>query len=97
MDADIGVVSCTSEVLRISAGQASIAWVTAGLYAVVRIPVVGAVLVTQSRYKSCDVAADFYVLVNISVSPVPVRAGSLNVFLNIFFSSACLVGYKDPV
>ena len=92
MDADIGVVFCTSEVLRISAGQASKARVTAGLYAVVRIPVVGAVLVTQSRYKSCDVAADFSVLANISV-----KAESLIVFLNIFFSSACLVDCKDPV
>ena len=92
--ADIGVVSCTSEVVGVSAGQASIARVTAGLYAVVRIPVVGAVLVTQSRYQSCDVAADFYVLVKVNIS---VRAGSLNVFSCIIFFSACLVGYKDPV
>ena len=44
VDADLGVVSCAVDVVWVGAGQAAIARLTAGLPAVVRIPVVGAVV-----------------------------------------------------
>ena len=47
MDTDCLVVFCTIEVVGVSAGQAAIARVTAGLCAAVRIPVVGLVVFTD--------------------------------------------------
>ena len=51
VDADLGVVFCTSEVVRVSTGQAAIARVTAGLSAVVRIQVVGASLFSDEGFE----------------------------------------------
>ena len=44
MDADADVVSGAMDVVRVGAGKAAIVWVTAGLPAVVRIPVVSGVV-----------------------------------------------------
>ena len=51
MDADCLVVFCTIEEVRVGAGQAAIAWVTAGLSAVVRIQVVGASLFSDEGFE----------------------------------------------
>ena len=51
VDADLGVVSCTLKELWITAGQAAIARLTAGLSAVVRIPVVSAVVFLDNCFQ----------------------------------------------
>ena len=90
VDADLGVVFCTIEELLVSAGQAAIAWLTAGLSAVVRIPVFGAILFSD---ESFDVFADFCVIRAFVYFPV---AHGLIVNFHIIFFSACLDG-KDTV
>ena len=86
VEADLCVVSCTSEEVRVSAGQAAIARVTAGLSAVVRIPVVGVVVFQDDCFKVLAVSLVIWVSVFYFH-----RADSFIVDLHIFLFSACLV------
>lgn len=60
MDADTDVVSPAGEEVWVSAGPASIAGVTAGIRALVWIPVVGAVIFSD---ESSEVIAVFCVII----------------------------------
>ena len=75
----------------VGAGQAAIARVTAGLPAVVRIPEVGAVISLDESLKILAVVVVFEDIINIS------RADGLIVNSDIFFLSACLIHFEDPV
>ena len=91
MDADLGVASCAGEVVLVGAGQAAIARVTAGLPAVVRIPEVGAVISLDESLKILAVVVVCEDIINFS------RADGLIVNSDIFFLSACLIHFEDPV
>ena len=93
VDADLGVVSCAGEVVWVGAGQASIAWVTAGLAAVVRIPVVGAVFFSDECTEILAVFPVCEVIKNFSRA----RADGLIVNSYILFLGACLIHCEDPV
>ena len=95
MDADADVVSGAVDVVRVGAGKAAIAWVTAGLPAVVRIPVVSGVVISHDVIKSVTVI--FMSWVGIDINTVCSRADSLIVHLNIFFLCAGLIDGEDPV
>ena len=91
MDADIDVVSGAMNVVRVGACSAAIARVTAGLPAVVWIPVVSGVVISHNVIKSATVV--IVINMNILIS----RADSLIVYLNIFLFCADLIDGEDPV
>ena len=92
MDADLGVVYCAGEVVSITAGQASIAWLTAGLSAVVGIPVLGGVMCSHESLQVLAVfCVDRLLIVNFS------RADCVIVHLKVLFLSASLIDGEDPV
>ena len=92
VDADLGVVFCTSEVVRVSTGQAAIARVTAGLCAAVRIPVVGLVVFP-------DECSEVLAVSSVMSSPIVYLPGAdcLIVHLHIFFLSASLIDGENTV
>ena len=80
MDADADVVSGAMYVVRVGAGKAAIARVTAGFPAVVRIPVVSGVVFSNDCTEVLAVSCvSFSCVTNLT------RADSLIVNLNIFF------------
>ena len=83
MYANIGVVFGAMDVVRVAAGRAAIVWVTAGLPAVVRIPVVSGVVIPHDVIKSVTVT--FMSWVGIDPNIICSGADSLIVHLNIFF------------
>ena len=92
MDADVCVISLAFEVVCVSAGQATIARVTARIPAAVRIPVFCAVVYSD---ECLEVLAVFYV---IPISIVDFTgANSVIVNCNIFCFSAGLIDGEDPV
>ena len=91
VDADLGVVFCTFEEVGITAGQAAIARVTAGLSAVVRIPVVGAIVFSDECLEIFTVS---YVIRVFVYFP---RADGLIEFLHIFIFSTSLIDFEDTV
>ena len=92
VDADLGVVSCTSEEVRITAGQAAIARVTAGLPAVVRIPEVSLVVVFSDEcFELFAVSCVIRLLVYFP------EADGLIEYLHIFFFSTCLIDFEETV
>ena len=91
MNADIDIIFCAVDVVRVGAGKAAIVWVTAGLPAVVRIPVVSGVVISHDVIKSATVV--IVINMNILIS----RADSLIVHLNIFLFCAGLIDGEDPV
>ena len=93
VDADLGVVSCTLEEFLITAGQAAIVRLTAGLSAVVRIPVFGAILFSDECFDIFTVCCVVIVFVNVFGA----RADGIIVYLHIFFFSAPLIDGEDPV
>ena len=78
MDADADVVFGAMDVVRVGAGKAAIVWVTAGLPAVVRIPVVSGVVITHDFIKSVTI-----VIALKGGNIIFTRADSLIVHLNI--------------
>ena len=92
MDADTDIVSCAVDVVRVGAGKASIARVTAGLPAVVRIPVVSGVVISYYGIKSVTV-----VIALRGGNIIYTRADSLIVFLNILVFCTGLIYGEDPV
>ena len=86
VDADLSAVSCTFEEVWVSAGQASIAWHSARLSAVVRIPVVGVVVFLHDFVKSITEVI-FLKGSNIIFS----RADHFVVHINISFFRASLI------
>ena len=93
VDADLGVVSCTLKELWITAGQAAIARLTAGLSAVVRIPVFGAILFSDERF---DIFAE-YCVIKAFGNVLGARADGFIVYLHILFFGAPLIDGEDPV
>ena len=91
VDADCDVVFCTSEEVGVSAGQAAIARVTAGLSAVVRIPEVSVVVFSDECF---EVFAVYYVIRLFVYFP---EADGLIEYLNIFFFSTCLIDFEETV
>ena len=91
VDADLGVVSCAVEVVWVGAGQAAIARVTAGLPAMVRIPVIGAVVFSDEGFKVLAVSSVIKVSVHLF------RADGLIENLNILCFCAWLIDGEDPV
>ena len=81
MDADVDVVFGAMNVVRIGTGKAAIVWVTAGLSAVVRIPIVSGVVISHDVIKSVTVI--FMSRVGIDINIICSRANSLIVHLNI--------------
>ena len=95
MYANIGVVFGAMDVVRVAAGRAAIVWVTAGLPAVVRIPVVSGVVILHNVIKFVTVIFISRVVIDINI--IYSRADSLIVHLNIFFLCAGLIDGEDPV
>ena len=91
VDADLGVVSCAVDVVWVGAGQAAIARLTARLPAVVRIPVVGAVVFLDECFQVLAVGSVITVFVNLF------RADGLMKNLNILCFCASLIDVEDPV
>ena len=91
MKADADAVSGAVDVVRVGAGKAAIVRDTAGLPAVVRIPVVSGVVISHDAIKSATVVILTYI--NIIFS----RADSLIVDLDIFCLIASLVNFEDLV
>ena len=92
VDADLCVVFGTFEEFWVSAGQAAIALVNAGLSAVVRIPVFSAILFS---HDCCEViAVSLVIWVFIFYFP---GADCLIVHHHIFVFSASLIEGEDPV
>ena len=91
MDADVCVISLAFEVVCVSAGQATIARVTARIPAAVRIPVFCAVVYSD---ECLEVLAVFYVIRCIVHFT---GANSLIVNCNILFFCAGLIDSEDPV
>ena len=91
MDADADVLFGAMDVCRVSAGKAAIVWVTAGLPAVVRIPVLSSVVISH------DVIKFVTVVIKINMNIMITRADSLIVHLNIFLFCAGLIDGEDPV
>ena len=92
MDADADVVPGAVDVVRVCAGKAAIAWVTAGFPAVVRIPVVSRVVISYDFIKSVTV-----IIALKGGNIIYTRADSLIVFLNILVFCTGLIYGKDPV
>ena len=92
VDADCLVVFCTVEVDGVSAGQAAIARVTAGLSAAVRIPIVGSIVLSDD----CVEVLTIFLVICESIVNFP-GADGLIVYLYIFFFSAPLIDGEDPV
>ena len=91
VDADCLVVFCTIEEVRVGASQAAIAWVTAGLSAVVRIQVVGASLFSDEGFEVFAVSSV------IKVFEYFPGADGLIKYLQIFLFSTSLVESKYTV
>ena len=83
MDTDADVVSDAVDVVRVGAGKAAIARFTAGLPAVVRIPVVSGVVISHDVIKSVTVIFMSWIVVDINT--IFSRANSFIVHLNILF------------
>ena len=92
MDADADVVFGAMDVVRVSAGKAAIVWVSAGLLAVVRIPVVSGVVISYYGIKSVTV-----VIALRGGNIIYTRADSFIVHLNILLFCAGLIDCEDPV
>ena len=91
MDANIGAVFGAMDVVRVGTGKAAIVWVTAGLPAVVRIPVVSAVVFSDECF---DIFADSCVIRLLVYFP---EADGLIEYLHIFFFSTCLIDFEETV
>ena len=91
VDADLGVVSRAVDIVWVGAGQAAIARVTAGLPAVVRIPVVGVVVFSAEGFQV--LAVGFVIKVSVNLF----RADGLIENLNILCFCASLIDGEDPV
>ena len=92
MNADTDIVFGAMDVLRVGAGKASIARVTAGLPAIVRIPIVSGVVISYDFIKSATVVRGVS-----GGNIIYTRADSLIVFLNILVFCTGLIYGKDPV
>ena len=92
MNADIDIIFCAVDVVRVGAGKAAIVWVTAGLPAVVRIPVVSGVVFSYDFIKSVTV-----VIALRGGNVIYTRADSFIVHLNILHFCAGLINSEDPV
>ena len=91
VDADLNVVSCAGEVFWVGAGQAAIAGVTAGIAAVVRIPVFSLVVFSDECLEVLAVFIVIKVFVHFS------GANGLIVNSNQLFFSAGLIDGEDSV